>query len=111
MEISDYEIKKIAFAFDRLTYDFDPYAYADAVQNPAENIEKIFENLKSGNVKDYVSWLCDVSSEEWDAIGLGYREKADDLYLQIVDFMDLYPSGRYPQSLLREAFDRIALSY
>lgn len=53
----------LAGEIDRFSEEYDPYEYADQVEEKEEHVSQLYSDIKAGNVKDVKKWLTDITKE------------------------------------------------
>ena len=69
-EILEKEIKQLAAELDQFVYDFDTYAYKDAVDDRERALSELEKNIETGNVSHIKDWHNDITLDEhdWDLV-------------------------------------------
>lgn len=60
------ELMKLAVDLDQFSEDYDTYGYRDVVEDKEGNIQKIYDDLVSGNVEQIRDWIAEIAADEND---------------------------------------------
>lgn len=66
----DKEIRQLAVELDQFVYDFDTYAYNDAVDDREQALVELEKNIRTGEVEHIKAWHEDITLDEhdWDTV-------------------------------------------
>ena len=72
------KVESLAVEIDKITKDFDPYGYADAIEDSEKQIEDIKADIKVGNVEYLKEWFKPIIEEK----------EPVDMYEQVKDIVE-----------------------
>jgi len=77
------KITQLAHKIDDFVKEYDPYEYADQVEDREANVERIKADLKAGNTDHYQKWFKPIIEDEEQ---IEMRDKATNISEQIKGF-------------------------